>query len=74
MAAGQGASATATRAIALGSVATSGTADTAVLKANDLDLQRSNGTGSTRLALYSPNGTKYWLSVADGGTLVITPA
>jgi len=74
MAAGVNANATGARAIALGSGATSGTADTAVLKANDLDLQRSNGTGATRLALSSPNGTKYWLSVADGGTLVITPA
>lgn len=50
------------------------TSDRAVLKTNELDIVRSNGTGATRIALYSPNGTKYWLSVSDAGALVITAA
>ena len=66
--------ASASRSQSFGYNATSNTADTAVIKANDLDVQRSNGTGETRLALYSPNGTKYWLTVDDTGTIAATPA
>lgn len=56
------------RGIALGASATAA-ADQAKVKANDLEVERSNGGGQTRLILRTPNGSRRALVISDTGTV-----
>jgi hypothetical protein len=67
---GQG---TGDRAIAIGYGSTAG-ADTAQIKANSLEVTRSNGTGATTLFLYSADGTQHPITVANDGILNVDGA
>ena len=73
VAVGQASAATGDRAIALGQNTTSATDDTAVIKANDLVLEQSNGTGATRIRMTDANNVDYWLEVDTAGALTVTP-
>lgn len=57
------------RSIAIGNAAYVTDDDTAVIKTNYLDVQPSSGSGPTRIGLYSPNGTKHWISVDNDGMI-----
>lgn len=45
--------------------------DTGIIKVNDIQIVRSNGTGVTRLGLLSPDGTIGWITVTDTDGLVV---
>lgn len=62
-----------TRSFALGYGASvpASTPDTGVIKANDVQQVRSDGTGVTRYGLLSPDGTIGWITVTDTDGLVV---
>jgi hypothetical protein len=64
------ASATAARAIAIGKGAASTTADRGVVKVNDLELVRSNGSGATTVILADSTGTRWRIGVDTSGNPV----
>lgn len=70
---GFSATASGSRSIAIGNGASEATDDTAKIKANDLIVERSNGTGASRLVLYSATGVFTYITVISnrlwvGGT------
>lgn len=68
---GYNAQASGTRAIAIGYNANETRADVAKIKANELWLERSSGSGLTRVVVYSPNGTAKQIRVNDDDSMLI---
>lgn len=54
-------------AIGRGAIIPAATPDTGKIKVNDLIIERSDGTGATRLALYDSAGTIHWLTFGIDG-------
>ena len=68
--------ATSPRSVALGQSATipASTPDRGVIRANDFEVQRSNGTGATTLRLTSPDNTVGIIAVTDTDGLTVNGA
>jgi hypothetical protein len=64
---------TSPRSMAIGATAEvpASTPDTAVAKFNDVMVVRSNGSGTTRVGLISPDGTVGWITVTDTDGILV---